>query len=173
MAPQRRNAVSAANRRTQSDPAFLKYRERVVTANRLHGCQSRERRDRDCQMHCLMLLPESVEDQIVPEISLLTASKTRFTAYWRPCGVFDQARYFGNGSRYFRNRITVQWERPTGYFRNAETVFRERLTFPESPRIRESRCKRPQLNFVSYLLKELTAPAALPLFRRFLEGEGH
>src|SRR3546814_20557260 len=117
-------------------------------------------------MHCLMLFPESVEDQIVPEISLLTASKTRFTAYWRPCGVFDQARYFGNGSRYFRNRITVQWERPTGYFRNAETVFRERLTFPDSPRIRESRCKRPQLNFVSYLLKELTAPAALPLFRR-------
>src|SRR3546814_6912892 len=52
-------------------------------------------------------------------------------------------------------------------------LFRERLTFPDSPRIRESRCKRPQLNFVSYLLKELTAPAALPLFRRFLEGEGH
>src|SRR3546814_13388522 len=70
------------------------------------------------------------------------------------------------------NRITVQWERPTGYFRNAETVFRERLTFPDSPRIRESRCKRPQLNFVSYLLKELTAPAALPLFSRFLDGRG-
>src|SRR3546814_4005817 len=112
-----------------------------------------------------------MEDQIVPEISLLRASKTRFTAYWRPCETFDQARYFRNTSRYFRNRITVQWERPAGYFRNAETVLRERLTFPDSPRIRESRCKRPQPNFLSYLLKELTAPAALPLFRRFLEGE--
>lgn len=169
---QRRNAVSEANQRTQSDPAFLKYRERVVTANRLHGCQSRERRDRDYQMRCLMLFPASMEDQIVPGISLLRASKTRFTAYWRPCETFDQARYFRNTSRYFRNRITVQWERPAGYFRNAETVLRERLTFPDSPRIRESRCKRPQPNFLSYLLKELTAPAALPLFRRFLEGEG-
>src|SRR3546814_5937548 len=85
-----------------------------------------------------------MEDQIVPEISLLRASKTRFTAYWRPCETFDQARYFRNTSRYFRNRITVQWERPAGYFRNAETVLRERLTFPDSPRIRESRCKRPR-----------------------------
>src|SRR3546814_11154879 len=83
VAPQRRNAVSAANRRTQSDPAFLKYRERVVTANRLHGCQSRERRDRDCQLHCLMLFHESVAAQIVPEISLLTARKNRFNAYWQ------------------------------------------------------------------------------------------
>src|SRR3546814_11764207 len=77
-----------------------------------------------------------MEDQIVPEISLLRASKTRFTAYWRPCETFDQARYFRNTSRYFRNRITVQWARPAGYFRNAETVLRERLTFPD-PRSEE------------------------------------
>src|SRR3546814_801395 len=113
-----------------------------------------------------------MEDQIVPKINLLRDSKTRLTPHSLTRKTFDQARYFRNTSRYFRNRITVQWERPAGYFRNAETVLRERLTFPDSPRIRESRCKRPQPNFLSYLLKELTAPAALPLFRRFLEGEG-
>src|SRR3546814_13208465 len=113
-------------------------------------------------MHCFMLFPESVEDQIVPEISLLTASKTRFTAYWRPCGVFDQARYFGNGSRYFRNRITVQWERPPGYFRNADTVFRERVTFPHSPRTGHVSCLRPHLHFCSYLLNDIYRPVFPP-----------
>src|SRR3546814_6158746 len=53
--PQRRNAVSEADQRTQSDPAFLKYRERVATANRIHGCHSRECRDRESQISCVLL----------------------------------------------------------------------------------------------------------------------
>src|SRR3546814_18514036 len=69
--------------------------------------------------------PVSSGSSKLREIRDVASSKTRFTALSAPISNDPPTRYFRNGARYIGNRITVQWEHRTGYFRNGQPVLRE------------------------------------------------
>ena len=113
-------------------PSFLIYRGRVGRPCRFPGQQVPECHDRGYKSGYQLCPPVSSGSSKLREIRDVASSKTRFTALSAPISNDPPTRYFRNGARYIGNRITVQWEHRTGYFRNGQTVLRERAKFPDS-----------------------------------------
>ena len=127
-----RNSAPEAGRLSRSAPSFLIYRGRVGRPCRFPGQQVPEGYDRGYKSGYQLCPPVSSGSSKLREIRDVASSKTRFTALSAPISNDPPTRYFRNGARYIGNRITVQWEHRTGYFRNGQTVLRERAKFPDS-----------------------------------------